>query len=416
MESGLHARTDWQNAVVPMRQLQEVLIADARAALERALQALRGREDLLEAFSDWLAGQRPGAAGQASRRTGAQRTYSDVAMLGYAADAGGLDQTGMVALRSGLEWISGRPAFVDGAPTGLGTDGVAALGIALGARAVSSPHVEKVSEWFGPVANAAHGSGIAVWHRLLFAIAGRAIDVVAGSKASLLDGPADLRLAMSARGLFQYDSIATEEADALSVIEAAKAEDLSQLSPAESAIRLAALNWIVRVGPVALPGRVTTDQVAALLRRVPTALRLWTWEARARTRGGTARRWEIDHEYHVQNLLWTILAPLLPDLREEESTPSVAQKHPRADLCVPSLRLIIEVKFLRAAVPFSNIVEEVAADAALYFAAGSPYEAMLVFLWDDSRRVEEHDVFIRGVRQIPRIADVVVVPRPGSMA
>jgi hypothetical protein len=144
-------------------------------------------------------------------------------------------------------------------------------------------------------------------------------------------------------------------------------------------------------------------------------LRRWTWEERARTRNGTARKWYIDHEYHVQNLLWTVLSPIFPDLKEEESTPSVGQKHPRADLCIPSLRLIIEVKFIRSSTAFPTIVEEVAADAALYFGSGSPYEVMLVFVWDAARSVEEHDVFIRGLRQLPRIADVVAVLPPGSM-
>jgi hypothetical protein len=290
------------------------------------------------------------------------------------------------------------------------------LGLALGARATGAPLVDRVRDWLGAVAATACESGIPTWHRFLFSVASLGIGGVPKLEPSPDEGMADLRVALSEHGLFQHVSSAAADADAVSVLRSVKASTSMTLSLGEAAIRLAALSWINRTAPVTVPGRATIVQVADLLRRVPTALRLWTWEDKARTRNGTARRWDIDHEYHVQNLLWTVLSPIFPDLKEEEGTPSVGQKHPRADLCIPSLRLIIEVKFMRASASFATIVEEVAADAGLYFGSGSPYDVMLVFVWDDSRRVEEHDVFVRGIRQLARIADVIVASRPGSMA
>ncbi len=67
-----------------------------------------------------------------------------------------------------------------------------------------------------------------------------------------------------------------------------------------------------------------------------------------RTTSGTARQWHIDNEYHVQNLLWVLLAPIFPDLDDEQYLTKIGQKNPRADLYIPSMKLIVEVKFLRA--------------------------------------------------------------------
>ena len=80
----------------------------------------------------------------------------------------------------------------------------------------------------------------------------------------------------------------------------------------------------------------------------PRRLRKWTWETEPRTTNGTARQWHIDHEYHVQNLLWVLLAPIFPDLDDEQYLTKIGQKNPRADLYIPSMRIIVEVKFLRS--------------------------------------------------------------------
>jgi hypothetical protein len=109
------------------------------------------------------------------------------------------------------------------------------------------------------------------------------------------------------------------------------------------------------------------------------------------------------------------LSPLFDDLEDEEGLPSVGHKHPRCDLAMPRLRLVIEVKFLRQATQAARakIVEEVAADSALYLAEHSPYDAVVVFIWDESGSSHHHDEF-QALRRLRGISDVVVVSRPGS--
>jgi hypothetical protein len=117
----------------------------------------------------------------------------------------------------------------------------------------------------------------------------------------------------------------------------------------------------------------------------------------------------------VQSLLWAALAPIFPDLDDEEYLASLGQKQPRADLVERSLQLVIEVKFVRAAKQFADVIEEVAADASLYFSEGSSYRAMLVFVWDDSARTQEHAELRQGLLRLRNVAGVTVVSRPSHM-
>ena len=145
-----------------------------------------------------------------------------------------------------------------------------------------------------------------------------------------------------------------------------------------------------RSTPVIVPDRITVADVIDLLNRVSAGLRRWTWEDKAQTRGGEARRWHIDHEYHVQNLLYFLLAPIFPDIQDEEYFQSLGQKQPRTDLFIPSMKLIIEAKFLRQDDKITKIIDEIAADTSLYLTKGTDYAGVIPFVrlcenWDVSK-------------------------------
>src|SRR5207248_1237900 len=142
------------------------------------------------------------------------------------------------------------------------------------------------------------------------------------------------------KGVVPSGTAPTED-DEVAVLHLLKT-DFTPVSPARAALRLAALRSITQATCTARLDRPTIPQVARLLRRVPNALAQWTWEDKPRTGKGDARQWHVDHEYHVQNLLWCILSPLFPDLKPEDYTPKVGPYQPRADLGIPSLRLIVE--------------------------------------------------------------------------
>ena len=115
--------------------------------------------------------------------------------------------------------------------------------------------------------------------------------------------------------------------------------------------------------------------------------------------------------------MWVVLAPIFADLEDEENLPSLGQKHPRYDLGVPSLKLIVEVKFVYrgARREFSNVIEEVAADASLYLRDKSRYAEIVAVVWDDSRHTEQHAELKQGLLAIPGVVGAVVLTRPGRM-
>jgi hypothetical protein len=259
--------------------------------------------------------------------------------------------------------------------------------------------------------------GIQEWQKCLFAAAQRAVDAVPILKVPQSASVADVRVALCASGLLPMPDRAQGELDEIEALSPLKQEVDIHIDVARAALRLAAFEWLNRSTPVVTLSCPTIDEVCRLLRRVPVALRKWTWEEKPRTsgRGAQARKWYIDNEYHVQNLLWLVLVPIFPDLKDEEYTVSVGQLHPRADLCISSLKLIVEVKFVRPGTAFKEIIEEVAADASLYLTGASIYDGIIAFVWDDSRRSEQHDTLVGGLRQIRGIIDAMVVSRPGGM-
>ena len=126
------------------------------------------------------------------------------------------------------------------------------------------------------------------------------------------------------------------------------------------------------------------EGLIAILEGLAQSMAHWTYETKPRVKGVTPQQWEVDHEYHVQNLLWTVLRPVFSELVDEQSLPKVGHKTPRYDLGVPSLGTIVEVKFMRKAgsTACREIIEEIAADRSLYLAPNSGYSRLVVFIWD----------------------------------
>lgn len=155
-------------------------------------------------------------------------------------------------------------------------------------------------------------------------------------------------------------------------------------------------------------------QVIEALKNIEPALKKWTWEDDFKG-NRIPIKWDIDNEYHVQNLLYTVLRPIFPDLLEEECIESIGHKHPRLDLLIPSLDLIIEAKFIRKNVSFAKITEELAADATLYRTKnGGTNRRVIAFIWDDSCRVQHHETLRQSVQNMPGIEEVIIVSRPGN--
>src|SRR5690606_10772497 len=88
---------------------------------------------------------------------------------------------------------------------------------------------------------------------------------------------------------------------------------------------------------------------------------------------------------------------------------------PRVDFGIPSLRLLIEAKFARTRSALKEMVNEIAQDNSSYFTASSPYDKLLVFVWDNGANSQDHELVRQGMRLYDRVVAVVIVSRPGHM-
>ncbi|RJQ16717.1 MAG: hypothetical protein C4560_09200 [Nitrospiraceae bacterium] len=165
------------------------------------------------------------------------------------------------------------------------------------------------------------------------------------------------------------------------------------------------------------PNGWALDDLLSFLERIPIGLKRWTWEDARRTKKATPVKWPIENEYHVQNLLYVLLAPIFEDVSEEVYLQPVGQKTPRVDIYLPSIHTIIEVKYRKdTKKTFSLLIGEVAEDVSLYRSDPTYKDARIVsFLWDHTRSTQEHAKFREGILKIPSMGGCVVVSSPSMM-
>ncbi len=159
---------------------------------------------------------------------------------------------------------------------------------------------------------------------------------------------------------------------------------------------------------------LSRSHVAAILDRFEAAMRRWRWDDPVVV--NHAIRWEIGAEREVQDILWLILRSIFEDVVDEETLPRVGHSSYRADFGVPSLRLLIEVKYARKAGDFKVLEKEIMEDSIAYLVeTRDRYQRLLVFIYDASGSVQEHALTAATLRKIPGIADVIVVSRPSQL-
>ncbi len=162
----------------------------------------------------------------------------------------------------------------------------------------------------------------------------------------------------------------------------------------------------------------TISDTSRLLRNVEHSFKRWKWEDKPRQGAVYATQWLIDNEYDVQSLLWAILYPVYSsNLVDESYLPNWGQTQPRADLGIQSLKLIIEVKFIREPRDFNEIEGQIGNDLGLYFKDPDLYERMIVFAYDDcdSHQPQKYDGLRNALLKRDRIEDVIIVRRPGMI-
>lgn len=358
-------------------------------------------------------------ASDAAVLTGGARTYRHVAVLGFAFSAKPeFALAGAAALADGVGWLAGREWFAPGRVPTFEADAVALLGVALGVHVLEGTPISNTVErprykgWIAALLCRSVGLISDPWERGFVEAARFLVDPSSAAATRVEETAPELAVALAARGIMTITP-AGERAALDGIF------DLSHRGsgPDRAATQRTAMRWLYRALPAALPGQATVADALTLLGGISRSLRRWRWEETPSTRGAPLVRWPVNNEYHVQDLLWIVLAPIFPDLEDEENLPSLGQKHPRYDLGIPSLKLIVEVKFVYRGDrrEFSEVIEQVAADASLYLRDKARYAQIIAAVWDDSRHTEQHAELEQGLVAIPGVVGAVVLTRPGRM-
>jgi hypothetical protein len=152
--------------------------------------------------------------------------------------------------------------------------------------------------------------------------------------------------------------------------------------------------------------------VAAVLQNFEAAMKRWRWDGDELQ---NPIRWPVTQEREVQDILWLILRSYFPDVVDEDTLPKFGHSTYKADFGIPSLKLIIEAKFATSKDDFKKIEKGVQEDCVPYL-RDLRYESLVVFIYDDSASVQEHDTTRRALMEIPGVVDVVIVSRPSQLA
>jgi hypothetical protein len=369
------------------------------------------------AFAAWIDQTTDGAIPTCSFDDLVVSNYHHVSIVGFVMETDPVANSKLEAfLIDGLKRVAGRTiTILDSEPAPFRHDAIALVGLALGARRIGGDVEGKVQQWMRAFINPGDNSS-PPWKRVLYfatlAIVGEKLDLRVLHDISDVR---DLQLALVSRGINIFSEIDSN----LAYQEICKSATKVNLEPVIAACSLAALEYLTSNSQILSINKPTIQQLIQLLNRIPAGLKRWPWEDKPLTKTGTLQRWDIQNEYHVQSLIYSLLAPLFTDIEDEFYFEPIGQLNPRADIGIPSLSIIIEIKFLRDTKPFGKLIEEIAADASLYFKKDSvfakKYSRMIVVLWDNSSRSQHHAEFIKGVNQLPNVSGSVVISRPGNM-
>ena len=301
-----------------------------------------------------------------------------------------------------MKHLSGRTFFAEGRTPRFEIDSIALLGVALGASAVDIPKGD--IRWLDELLlRSSRALEADEWQADLVEIARGAINP--NYEISIKD----MRVCTA------FSEAPSEEEQ-----QAGWGEMIARLGDRD-AVQIATNRAVFERCAASLAGlRIVGAGVAGLisiLEGLARSMSRWTYEKSPRVKNVTPQQWEIDHEYHVQNLVWTVLRPTFSDLVDEESLPKVGHKTPRYDLGIPSLETIVEVKFMRHAgsTACRRVVEEIAADCSLYLGSTTRYSKLIAFIWDECRQTEEYQMLKDGLESMEGIEKVVILPRPSRM-
>lgn len=122
-----------------------------------------------------------------------------------------------------------------------------------------------------------------------------------------------------------------------------------------------------------------------------------------------------DHTVNLDSLtLYLILRSYFDDAEYEEPAPKFGHGSSGLDIKLPSVGIIVEAKFIRKASEFAKIEDEIKKTWQIIKSA-TPYRKTVVFIYDNTSSVQDHQTTIRALKRLDGIVDVIIVSKPSHI-
>jgi hypothetical protein len=139
------------------------------------------------------------------------------------------------------------------------------------------------------------------------------------------------------------------------------------------------------------PSEVASDPTTAVIKALSAVV---ISARRLRTRRAGRQPFELNDEYDVQDLAEVALSGVFDDVVREDATPMRADGHHRVDFSIPSIRTLIEIKYLKRRTDIRKVSDELRADMIAY-ASHSIARRLFLYTYDPSGYIANRDAFSR---------------------
>jgi hypothetical protein len=115
-------------------------------------------------------------------------------------------------------------------------------------------------------------------------------------------------------------------------------------------------------------------------------------------------------EREVQDVIWIMLRAQFDRVDREATLAKFGAKAYRPDFGVPTLRALVEVKFVGPKTSVPEIQDQILTDASGYLTGNPHYSALIAVVYDAAHKLRDDKAFIEALRAVEGIVEVIVVP------
>jgi len=286
----------------------KLFLSDIRIFLEEKLNGLP-QDSIESAFLKWLCP--PAQINPDLPSEFSVFNLTHVSHLGYLmVSKGDLYPNYTKQLSEGIDRITGRS--IAGNSIGISSytkDAVSLLGLALGADYIGGTIKDSYRVWLNNITDL-NNENLPEWKHILIQAALWITDRSRSFQGKYTFENYDLIYALKTRGVECFCDL---EIDKIykSICNSAI---FQKLEFPQIASKLQSIHSIINHLPSLSLNEPSVDQLIKVLDNLTSSFKRWVWEDRPKTSTGQAQKWDIQNEYHVQSLLYSILSPIFPDI------------------------------------------------------------------------------------------------------